>query len=152
MSDALIIPDDPQACRALLVELTQSIESQQQELIAQRQKIAALEQKKSALQLEIQELLQRAFQKRSERYLEDPNQLKIDFGNTPEAAAAAGSLADAIIDNRVESADAVAETVIPEHRRRKPVKRRARQEQLPAHLPRYEVTLEAPADVHTCPT
>lgn len=152
MTDALIIPDDPQACRALIVELAQTVATLQQENVILQQKNVALSQKEIELQLTIQELLQRAFQKRSERYLEDPNQLKIDFGATPEACAAAEGLADAIADNHAESDEPAEETVIGEHRRRKPLKRRTRQEQLPAHLPRYEVTLEAPADVRDCPT
>jgi transposase len=151
MTDTLIIPDDPQACRALIVELAQTVATLQQENVVLQQKNVALSQKEIELQLTIRELLQRAFQKRSERYLEDPNQLKIDFGATPEACAAAEGLADAIADNHAESGEPAEETVIGEHRRRKPLKRRTRQEQLPAHLPRYEVTLEAPADVRDCP-
>ena len=56
-------------------------------------------------------LLQRAFRHRSERYLDDPNQLKLDFGNTPEAADAAEGLAEAVEE---------AEQIIAEHKRRVP--------------------------------
>lgn len=137
MTDALLIPDDPQARQALIVELTQTIALQQQKIAEQ--------------ELQIQELLRLAFQKRSERYLEDPNQMRLDFPTVPEAAAAAEDLADAIVESGAASEPAE-ETAIPAHRRRKPLKRRTRQEQLPAHLPRYEVTLEAPAETQTCPT
>jgi transposase len=145
MTDAPLIPEDLPACQTLIGELTQTIKSQQQ-------KITALQQKEIELNLYIQEILQRAFRKRSERYLEDPNQLKIDFPNSPEAAAAADDLADAITESGAAAGESTEETVVPEHRRRKPLKRRTRQEQLPAHLPRYEVTLEAPEEVATCPT
>ena len=37
-----------------------------------------------------------AYRKRRERYIEDPNQLKFDFGDTEEAADAAAGLAEAI--------------------------------------------------------
>jgi transposase len=153
MTDALLIPEDLEACRALIVELAQSIGAQQQTIASQKEKIAALEQKEVEQQLQIQELLRRAFSKRSERYLEDPHQLKIDFGSAPEACAAAEGLADAIVDSRAAGGEDVEETIIPEHRRRKPKKERGvRQEQFPAHYPRYEVTLESPPEASTCPT
>ena len=91
----------------------------------------------------INELLQRAFRHRSERYREDPNQLKLDFGDTPEAADAAEGLAEAVQE---------AELLVAEHVRRRRKPHKARDESFPAHLPRYEVTLEAPAEVTHCPT
>ncbi len=41
-------------------------------------------------------------QKHSERYLQDPNQLSLDFGNTPEAADAAAGLAEAVDQAGIE--------------------------------------------------
>src|SRR5437868_1210212 len=96
MSDSLIIPDDLSACQKLIGQLVQTI--------------ARLTTENADQQLLINELLQQAFRKRSERYLENPSQLKLDFGNTPEIADAAEGLADA-----VEQAD----LIIGEHRRRK---------------------------------
>jgi hypothetical protein len=63
-------------------------------------------QENAELKLTINELLRQAFRKRSERYLQDPDQLRLDFGGTPEAADAAEGLHDAI---------AQAETIVAEH-------------------------------------
>ncbi len=77
MTETLRIPDDLTACHTLLVELAGTVGEQQE-------KIVGLEQKVQEQQLTINELIERAFRHRSERYLEDPNQLKLDFGDTPE--------------------------------------------------------------------
>lgn len=134
MSDALVIPDDLSACQTLLVELAQTVSEQ-------NAKITELKQETAEQKLTINELLQQAFRKRSERYLEDPNQLKLDFGNTDEAADAADGLRDAIEQ---------AELIVAEHTRRKRAAKKPRNEQLPEHLPRYEVTLDAPDEVQHC--
>ena len=85
--------------------------------------IRQLEQKHEDLELAYQKLWHERFSARSERYIADPSQLCLDFGNTDEANDASAGLADA-----VEEAD-----LIPAHRRRKP--RKKRNESLPAHLP-----------------
>jgi transposase len=89
--------------------------------------IKQLEQKNQELELAYRKLWLERFAARSERYLADPDQLRIDFGDTDEAADAAAGLAEAI-----EEAD-----LIPAHKRRKP--RKKRDEGLPEHLPRYEI-------------
>ena len=127
MNETLVIPDDPTACQAMLVRFAQTISEQNRTIQEQ--------------QLTISELLQRAFRHRSERYLEDPNQLKLDFGSTPEAADAAAGLAEAVEE---------AQLVVAEHKRRKRLPRKPRSEQLPAHLPRYEVEAPVPDDVKHC--
>jgi transposase len=134
MTDSLIIPDDLSACQTLIGELAQTISEQ-------NQTITQLKQENAEQKLTINELIQRAFAKRSERYVEDPNQLKIDFGGTDEAGDAADGLADAIEQ---------AETIVGEHTRRKQRPNKPRNEQLPEHLPRYEVELEAPDEVKHC--
>lgn len=134
MNETLVIPDDPAACQAMLVRFAQTISEQ-------NEKITGLEQQIQEQQLTINELMQRAFRHRSERYLEDPNQLKLDFGDTPEAADAAAGLAEAVEE---------AELLVAEHRRRKRVPKKPRSEQLPAHLPRYEVEAPVPDDVKHC--
>jgi len=73
------------------------------------------------------ELIQQRFRNRSERYLDDPNQLRLDFGDTDEAADAAEGLADAIEDQYQE---------VPAHRRKK---RRKPDESFPDYIPRCEV-------------
>ncbi len=126
------LPDDLAACHALIVEQARTITEQ-----VSRSRQSTIQEQ----QLTINELLQRAFRHRSERYLEDPNQLKLDFGNTPEAADAAAGLAEAVEE---------AEILVAAHKRRKRVPRKPRNEQLPAHLPRYEVEAPVPDDVKHC--
>ncbi|HEX7786609.1 MAG TPA: IS66 family transposase [Methylomirabilota bacterium] len=119
-----------------------TIESHAQTILELEQRNEKLEQEKQDLELAFNELLQRAFHRRSERYLEDPQQLKIDFGNSEEAADAAEGLAQAALESQ--------EIVVPEHtRRRQP--RKTRHEKLPEHLPRYEVEAEVPDERKTCP-
>jgi transposase len=118
-----------------------TIESHTQTIQELQQQNQQLEKEKQDLELAYAELLQRAFVRRSERYLEDPNQLKIDFGGSEEAADAAEGLAQAIDESQ--------EIVIPEHTRRQ--SRKTRHEKLPEHLPRYEVQAEVPDELKTCP-
>lgn len=148
MNDALAIPDDLAACQAMLVELHQKanereyvVVEQARAIVKQSEKITGLERQVQEQQLTISELLQRAFRHRSERYLEDPKQLKLDFGNTPEAADAAAGLAEAVEE---------AELVVAEHKRRKQLPKKPRSEQLPEHLPRYEVEAPGSDDVRHC--
>jgi transposase len=135
------LPDELAACQALIVGLRQKVNEQKYVVVAQARTIVEQSQKIEEQQLTINELLQRAFRHRSERYLEDPNQLKLDFGNTPEVADAAAGLAEAVAE---------AEIIIAAHKRRRHVPRKPRNEQLPAHLPRYEVEAPVPDDVKQC--
>ena len=112
------------------------IQRQQQE-----QQIEKLSHEYEELQLAYNKLLQQRFGNRSERYIEAPDQLRLDFGDTDEAADAAIGLADTVQE---------LEQTIPEHKRRKP--RKKRDEGLPDHLPRYEVTANVPDEMTTCPT
>jgi len=102
--------------------------------------IKQLEQKNKELELAYLKLWRERFESRSERYIADPDQLRLDFGDTADAADAAAGLADAVDD-----AD-----LIPAHRRRKP--RKKRDESLPEHLPRYEVTAAVPDEIKNCAT
>ena len=137
MPQPLTIPDDLSACQALVVELAEAVEegaTREQKLLEEN-----AEQK-----LTIDELLQRLFAKRSERYIEDPSQLKLDFGDTPEAGDAAEGLSDAVVEQ--------AEIIIDEHKRRKQAKKKPRREQLPEHLERYEVEAKVSDDDKYCDT
>jgi transposase len=166
------IPNSLAACQALIAQLAatnnahvQTIESHVQTIDAQVHTIDAqvhtidaqvhtieshartideLQKEKQELKLTIVELLQRAFRRRSERYLADPNQLRLDFGDTPEAADAAEGLADAIAER-----EAIDEQAMPPRRRRR---RQPRREKLPEHLPRYEVEAPTPDEMMNCPT
>lgn len=127
--------------RALqLEEKDEQLATQDNEIKTKADIIKQLEQKNEELELAYNKLWRERFEARSERYIHDPNQLCLDFGNTTDAADAAAALADA-----VEEAD-----LIPAHRRRKP--RKKRDEGLPEHLPRYEVTADVPDEVKNCET
>jgi transposase len=141
--------------RKLLDQRERELHSQSEELQSQReqlrqqdislqekdQKINDLTQERDEYKLAYDKLMERRFRNRSERYIEHPDQLRLDFGDTEEAADAALGLADAVED---------LERIIPEHRRRKP--RKKRDERLPAHLPRYEVTASVGANEKVCAT
>lgn len=148
MQTSLVIPNDLAACQSLLAELAQRLEEQMLRLEEQAQRLAEVQRENAEQKLTISELLRRAFEKRSERYLENPDQLRLDFGDTAEAASAAEGLAEAL----EQVASASAEIVVPEHTRRPRAPRKPRCEQLPAHLPRYEVTLPVSDETKTCAT
>ena len=116
------------------------LEQQESELAAKDDIIKQLEEKNDDLEQAYDKLWRERFEARSERYISDPGQLGLDFDNTADAGDAAAGLADA-----VEEAD-----LIPAHRRRKP--RKKRDESLPEHLPRYQVTADVPDDMKTCQT
>jgi len=116
------------------------LQSKDAQLQSKTSIIEQLEHKHKELEAAYNKLWLQRFGQRSERYIADPDQLRLDFGDTDDAADAAAGLAEA-----VEEAD-----LIPAHRRRKP--RKQRDESLPEHLPRYEVTAEVPDDVRNCAT
>jgi transposase len=141
MSDVLAMPDNLQACQTLVEQLAIS-------LAEWEQKYAELEDKHLAQKLEIDYLLKLAFSRRSERYLEDPNQLKLDLGDSDEVHDAAEGLQDA----KQEQA-AADDLIIAEHIRKKQAKpKKPRNEQFPAHIPRYEVEAEATDEQQNCET
>jgi len=128
MSDTPRIPDDLPACQAIIVE--------------QAETITKLHETVQEQELTINELLQRAYRNRSERYREDPNQLMFDFGDTPDVADAAAGLAEAVAE---------AELTVAEHKRRRRKPRKPRNEALPDHLERREVKLPDPEEVANNP-
>jgi len=131
---AIAIPNDLEGCQALIEQLAGTVGEQ-------TSKIEELNREKEELQLAYAELLQRAFQKRRERYICDPNQLKLDFNDSDEASDAADGLALAVEES---------EQTVREHTRRRRVSK-PRDEKLPEHLPRYEVEAETPEELKHCP-
>lgn len=138
----LLIPNDLPGCQSLIVEMATTMTAQGQAIADKDQAILALKQKSVEQQLKIAELLRRMFQKHSERYLADPGQLQLDFGEG--IADAAEGLADA-----VEEAKKI---TVPEHTRFKNAPKKTRNEQLPAHLERRDVELAVPEAMRVCPT
>jgi transposase len=132
MSDEIILPDDVTACHALIGQLVATVGELNDKLLAQK--------------LEMDYLIRLAFQRRSERYLEDPNQLKLDLGDSDEAHDAVEGLKDAKAEADAAAAD---EQTVAAYKRKKQTKK-PRNEQLPAHLPRYEVTAEPTDEQRHC--
>ena len=120
------LPNDLAACHAI-------IRDQAQQLEEQKARVAKAEAERDAA-------LQLAFRKKIERYLADPKQFVLDFGDTPDIIDAAEGIADAALET------------VEGYERRKNAQQKPRNEQLPAHLPRYEVKLEVTEDQKTCAT
>ena len=145
MTKEVVLPNDLAACHAMLREQarvavaqaraitsSQSVIKQQHDKIEeQRIEIAKLEKERDAA-------VQFAFRKKMERYQQDPKQFILDFGDSPEVVDAAEGIADTALET------------IQGYERRKQAAEKARSEQLPAHLPRYEVKLDVPEDQKTC--
>lgn len=161
MQDGTPLPQDVDACHTLIAELTarnaglssQSTQlashlhrhealsvEQSQTLVELQEAREQLSQENQELKLTINKLLARLHGHRSERHLDDPNQMQLDFGDDP---AAADALADAATE---------AERIVQEYTvRRRLKKKQPRHEQLPKHLPRYEVIADVTDEQKHCP-
>jgi transposase len=128
----ITMPTSLDACHALIEQLTSAVD----ELTDANE---TLRQEKERIQAEFALYVQRIFARRSERYINDPNQLRLDLGDDDHAADAAEGLAQAVEESGVEVKGHV-------RRRRKP-----RNESLPENLERYEVEADVPEDVKNCP-
>ena len=128
----IALPASLDACQALIEQLASTVDEQ-------NNTIETLRQEKERIQAEFALWLQRIFARRSERYLNDPHQLKLDLGDGANAADAAEGLAQAVEEAGI---------VVKSHVRRP---RQRRDESLPEHLERYEVEVDVPADVKNCP-
>ncbi len=159
MNDGSSCPEDLAACHRLIRELSSRLEVQDAQLHQQSHELesrAAFAQEQSRtvvdleashhklfqeneeLKLTIRKLIERLYGRRSERFLADPNQISLDFGD--DAAAAAEALAEAVLE---------AERVIEEVQNRRRAKRhkpRLRSEKFPEHLPRYEKIVDLPEE------
>lgn len=124
------LPPDLPACHALIAELSTAI-------AALQSKQDKLSQENEGLNLAIQKLLAQLRGHRRERH-EDPAQQQLAFGDD-----AAEGLADAAAEQA--AAETYEQITIRRRQSRKP-----RNEQLPEHLPRYEVTAEVPPEQQHC--
>jgi transposase len=122
MQDASHIPTDPEACRSLIVE-------QARVLLEIQKSKDDLSRENIELKLQVDRLLKQLYGRKSERNVEDPNQLHLNFGDEEQAQDAQ---ADAVAE---------AERIVQEFtvRRELTKQKKTRHEQLPEHLPRYEV-------------
>lgn len=101
--------------------------------------VASKEARIKQLESDYLKLWQERFGAKSERYIADPDQLKIDFGDTPETEDVAAGL---------HQANEEAEQEVSGHKRRAPKKR---DESLPAHLPRTEIVHDIAESEKVCP-
>ena len=137
------MPVDLAGCQALIEQFACTIDSQHNTIDSQ---IGTIEQLRQELKLAFAEVLQRAFRRRSERYINNPNQLQLDFTGTNDAVDA--DVADAA-EGLAQAVEEV-QQLVKAHTRRRHV-RKPRHEALPDHLPRYEVEANVPEDVKHCP-
>lgn len=138
MIDALVIPDDPNALKALC-------EQQAALLAEQALKIDTQQAYIQELKLTIEHLTKLCFGRRSEQYHNNPDQHKLDFGDDiPEATA------DLPIATSEQAA--LDEEFIAGYTRKKKEGAKTRNEQLPPHLERYEVEAEATDEQKHCST
>jgi transposase len=127
------LPQDVAACHALIAELASSVSELHDHEVQLTQEV-------EELKLTVTRLLLQLRGHRRERFVEDPNQMKLDWGDASEAKDA---LADAVAE---------AQTIVQEFTVRRTLRpKRPRNEQLPDHLPRYEVPLPVPEEVANCP-
>jgi transposase len=129
----IIIPNDLAGCRALIEQLVSTVTSQTSVM-------DVLRREKQELEAAYAELIQRAFRHRSERYLDDPNQLRLDLGGTADAADA--------VEGLTQAAQEAGLPVKAHVRHRHACKPRS--EALPEHLPRYEVEARVPEQAKYC--
>ena len=137
---------------AVVQQQSNLIEQKDALLSEQSATIRRQEEKLAAMQLEINRLIKQLFDRRSERYLESSQQLKIDFGGGPEVTDAADGLQQAVDDKQI-SDEAVAAAEVPSTRpAAPPKKKKKRDESLPANLPRIEKIVDVPESDKTCAT
>ena len=101
-----------------------------------------LQQDNEKLQLTLDKLLKQIYGPRRERFLEDPTQKKLAFGDDPQAE---DTFRDAVEDAKQVIAE------IESRRKPKPAPK-GRSEEFPAHLPRVEKIVPIPDDKQTCAT
>lgn len=139
--------------RAVLQQQANLIEQKDAILSEQSATIRKQEEKLAAQQLEINRLIQQAFGRRSERYLESSQQLKIDFGGGPEVTDAANGLQQAVDEKQLADEAVAATAEVPSTRpAAPPKKKKKRDESLPANLPRIEKIVDVPESDKTCTT
>ena len=128
----ITMPTSLDACHALIEQLTSTVD----ELTDANE---TLRQEKERIEAEFALYVQRIFARRSERYINDPNQLRLDLGDNDQAVDAAEGLAQAVEEAGIP---------VKAHTRRP---RKPRNESLPENLERVEVVVDAPEDVKNCP-
>ena len=129
---------------SLLLQQANLIEQKDVLLGEQSATIRKQEEQLAAKQLEINRLLKLAFGQRSERYLESPQQLQLDFGGGPEVTDAADGLQQAVDEKQLvdEAAGDQAANETPTTATAPKKEKKKRNESLPANLPRIEKVVD----------
>lgn len=144
MDEGTPLPQELDACHQLIQQLSRQLHDRESFVEEQSRTVVDLDKTReqlaeeiTELKLTVQKLLDRLYGRRSEKAIDDPNQSRLDFGDDEDTEAVEEALAEAIHE---------AEQVIEEaeSRRKKRRKKRPRNQQLPAHLPRYEVIVDLP--------
>lgn len=115
-----------------LLQEKQRVEQDYAHLSEQHQQ---LRETLSERELELKLLLERFFGRKSERFLEDPNQLKLELGDSDQV--------DDAIDGIYQAKEEL-EIEVPAHRRR--TSRRSREETFPDHIERTIVVKDLPEE------
>jgi transposase len=159
MNDGSSWPAELDDCHRLIEQLSSRLQAQDAQLHQQAHELESreafaqeqsrtmvdldalhqkLSQENEELKLTVQKLLERLYGRRSERFLADPNQIQLDFGD--DVAAAEEALAEAVLE-----AERTLEEVQSQHRAKRR-KARTRSEKFPEHLPRYERIVDLPEE------
>ena len=125
-------------------QLLELVGQQTKQLAQNKDRIEQLESKLDQKQRDYLKLWQERFGAKSERYMADPDQLKLDFGDTPETEDVAAGIHQA----NDEAGFRDAELEIPAHKRKQ---RKKRDASLPAHLPRTEIIHDIDEADKSCP-
>jgi transposase len=160
MNDGSPLPQDLDACHALIEQLSAQLEERSAQLEQQARDLESreafveeqsrtvidleashqqLSQEVDELKLTVQKLLERLYGNRRERFVADPNQILLDFGDDAEAAAEA--LAEAVLE-----AEGTVEEVESKRKAKRNKSRQKRNGKFPEHLPRYEKIVDLPED------
>jgi len=153
MNNGLSLPQEMDACHRLIEQLSSQLEQQARDLQSreaiveeQSRTVVDLEashqqlsQENEELKLTVQKLLERLYGRRRERFIADPNQLLIDFGDDAEAATEA--LAEAVLE-----AEQTLEEAETKRKARRKQRRRRQNKKFPEHLPRYEKVVDLPEE------
>ena len=146
MNDGSSWPQDLDACHRLIEQLSAEREQlsarlQTQDVFAAEQSCTVvdledsrqqLSQENEELKLTVRKLMDRLYGRRSERFIVDPDQLPLDFGDA-EDAAAVEAFAEAVLE-----AERTLEEVESQRKAKRQKQQRKRSEKFPEHLPRYE--------------
>ena len=147
------MPQELDACHRLIEQLSAEreqlssrVQSQDAFVHEQSRTVVDLEdlrqqlsQENEELKLTVRKLMERLYGRRCERFIADPDQLSLDFGD--DAAAAAEALAEAVLE-----AEQTLEEVESRRKAKRRKQQRVRDEKFPKHLPRYEKIIDLPED------